>query len=70
VSEKVIVAMMQPPSPPSGKSDEANTARYYFYPSYFWYDGFYYPYWYYPRVSVGFGYRSHFGGHFHSGRHH
>jgi hypothetical protein len=70
VSEKVIVAMMQPPPPPASKTGDGNMARYYYYPSYFWYDGFYYPYWYYPRVSIGFGYRSYFGGHFHSGRHH
>ena len=70
VSEKVIVAMMQPPPPPSGKSGDANAARYYATPSFFWYDGFYYPYWYYPTFSVRFGYRSHYGGHFHSGRFH
>ena len=69
VSEKVIVAMMQPPPPPSGKNGDVNAARYYVYPSYFWYDGFY-PYWYYPTVSVRLGYRSHYGGHFHSGRFH
>jgi hypothetical protein len=70
VSEKVIVAMMQPPPPPSGKNGDANAARYYVYPSFFWYDGFYDPYWYYPTVSVRLGYRSHYGGHFHSGRFH
>jgi hypothetical protein len=70
VSEKVIVAMMQPPPSPSGKSGDANAARYYATPSFFWYDGFYYPYWYYPTFSVRFGYRSHYGGHFHSGRFH
>jgi hypothetical protein len=69
VSEKVIVAMMQPPPPPSGKNGDVNAARYYVYPSYFWYDGFY-PYWYYPTFSVRMGYRSHYGGHFHSGRFH
>jgi hypothetical protein len=69
VTEKVIVAMMQPPPPPSGKSGDANMARYYVYPSDFWYDGFY-PYWYYPTFSVRLGYRSYYGGHFHSGRFH
>ena len=67
VSEKVIVAMMPPPPQPSEKSSDANAARYYAYPSFFWYDGFYYPYWYYPTFSVRMGY--HYGS-FRHGRFH
>ena len=69
VSEKVITAMMQPPPQTSGKTSDSNMARYYAYPSFFWYDG-YYPYWYYPTFSARMGYRSYHHGFFHSRRFH
>lgn len=54
VSEKVIAAMMQQPAEVLGQQSGSNTARYFVYPPYFWYDDFY-PYWYYPTFSVRFG---------------